>query len=188
MDDLERWASSPLWDNEPTQNHYTYPLLIEEKKAKEEGLRLAVGNPPDETYELNCFVCAASPESHVGPYRHSIDFLVPDGTPVVATLDGRVVEIQQQSNEWGPTSKHRDLLNYITIEHKNGEFSQYCHLAQWSVKQSGVALGSRVKQGQQIAIVGKTGWTDRDHLHFVVFRGSKNESPFTFKSLKVQFA
>jgi len=187
MEEFERWASSPLWDDEPTQNRYVHPLSIDPHRAKEEGWRLAVGNPPDETYELGCYICAKSPQSHLGPFRHAIDFLVPDGTPVLAAADGKVVEVQEHSTKWGPTSEYRDCLNYLTIAHTNGEFSQYCHIAPQSVAQNSIAIGSAVKKGQQVATVGKTGWTDRDHLHFVVFRGAKNESPFSFKSLKIKF-
>ncbi len=188
MDDIKRWATSPLWDEEPTRNRYIFPLAIDPNRAKKEGWRLAVGNPPDETYELQCFVCAKSPQSHIGPYRWAIDFLVPDGTPVCAAQAGRIVEVQEHSTKWGPTSEYRDMLNYVTLEHVNGEYSQYCHLAPQSVKRRGLKLGNSVKQGQQIATVGKTGWTDRDHLHFIVFRGAQNESPFVIKSLKVVFA
>lgn len=163
MEEFEKWAASPLWDDEPAKGQYIYPLLIDPKEAKEAGWKLAVGNPPDETYELDCYVCAKSPHSHLGPFRHAIDFLVPDGTPVLAAADGRVVEVQEHSTEWGTTSAFRDKLNYLTIAHPNGEFSQYCHLAPKSVSQGGIAVGSEVKRGQPIAIVGKTGWTDRDH-------------------------
>ena len=85
----------------------------------------------------------------------------------------------------GDDPEFRDQLNYLTIRHENGEFSQYCHLAKGSVSAMGLRKGSIVQQGQQIATVGKTGWTDRDHLHFVVFRADSNK--FGFKSLKVRF-
>lgn len=187
MEDLAKWTDSPLWDDEPTKNHYQYPIALGTTEARVHGRRLAEGIPPEQVYELGGFVCAMSPESHQGPYRHAIDFLVPDGTPVFAALDGKVIEVQQHSASWGPTSAHRDTLNYLTIEHVSGEHSQYCHLAPFSVRQSGVTIGTKVKRGQQIALVGKTGWTDRDHLHFIVFKSAKNESPFSFKSLNIKF-
>ena len=110
-----------------------------------------------------------------------------DGTEVLASASGIVTEIQESSDKWGDDIKYRDYLNYVTIQHANGEFSQYCHLLQWSVRESGILIGSQVEQGQVIAKVGKTGLTDRDHLHFIVFRGFRNESPFQFKSLVPQF-
>ncbi|MEK7173936.1 MAG: hypothetical protein AAB710_02535 [Patescibacteria group bacterium] len=62
---------------------------------------------------------------------------------------------------------------------------------QFSVTNLGLQIGSRVVQGQVVAIVGKTGWTDRDHLHFIVFRHDDDpDKPIPnahFKSLKVKF-
>ncbi len=187
MDDLEKWADSPLWDDGETKGKYVYPLSIFFDDARKKGEQLAAGIPVDETYRRGPFVCAKSPASHLGPFKHAVDFLVPDGTGVLAAADGTIVEVEEWSNSWGPTSEYRDHLNYLTIKHDNGEFSQYCHLARQSVARASLTIGSRVKQGQHVAEVAKTGWTDRDHLHFVVFRSAQNESPFTFKSLRVRF-
>jgi murein DD-endopeptidase MepM/ murein hydrolase activator NlpD len=61
-------------------------------------------------------------------------------------------------------------------------------LATQSFRQTGLKVGNFVKKGQQIARVGKTGWTDRDHLHFLVFKVEKLEgNPYGFYSLKVRF-
>lgn len=187
MEDFQKWAKSPLWDEEETKGEYHYPLWIFLDEARKQGEKLAIGNPDDETYRRGPFVCAKSPDSHLGPFKHAVDFLVPDGTVVLAAADGVIVEVQEQSNSWGPTSEYRDQLNYLTVKHDNGEYSQYCHLAKQSVARESLKIGSRVKRGDHIAEVGKTGWTDRDHLHFVVFRSAQNESPFTFKSLKIRF-
>lgn len=187
MKDLQQWAGDSRWDDESSKLRFIYPLKIRSSVATREGLRLAVGNPQNETYRRSAFVCAASPQSHIGPFRWAVDFLVPDGTPVLAACDGEIIEIQEHSDSWGDSPEYRDLLNYLTIQHDNGEFTQYCHLAKDSVLQSKMRIGSRVKKGQQIATVGKTGWTDRDHLHFVVFRNCSSIGPFSFKSLKPQF-
>ncbi|MFZ2555233.1 MAG: M23 family metallopeptidase [Minisyncoccia bacterium] len=188
MNDLAAWASSPLWDDEECGGEYLYPVRIDPRTAEREGAKLAVGNPPDETYRLGHFFCASSPHTHQGPYRHAIDFLVPDGTPVVAVDEGIVIEVQEHSDTFGDGPEFRGFLNHLTIQHDNGEFSQYCHLAKNSPAQHGIFQGLRVTRGQPIAAVGKTGWTDRDHLHFIVFRAAQNESPFTFKSLKIRFS
>lgn len=187
MEDLVKWKGDPRWDDEHSENQFIYPLRIKPSVATKEGLRLAIGNPPEETYRRGPFVCVTSPESHISTFKWAVDFLVPDGTPVLAAYAGEVVEVQEHSNEWGDDPEYRDLLNYMTILHRNGERTQYCHLAQNSVSESGIKIGNRVKQGQQIAIVGKTGWTDRDHLHFLAFRTGVYIGPFTFKSLQPQF-
>jgi murein DD-endopeptidase MepM/ murein hydrolase activator NlpD len=186
ISELDAIENDTKWSGEASKNCYAYPLQIDSSIAKQEGLRLAIGISSNETYHLESFVCARSPQSHIGPFKYAIDFLVPDGTPVIAAYDGEVTEIQEHSDSWGETSEYRDRLNYITIQHENGEFSQYCHLAKDSVSKSGIHLGSRVTRGQQIALVGKTGWTDRDHLHFIVFKLEKSNR-FGFKSLQPQF-
>jgi murein DD-endopeptidase MepM/ murein hydrolase activator NlpD len=194
MDELERWKNSPIWDAEPTKHKYFYPVSIDPKEALTTGSRLAVDNPTDETYRFGPFVCASSPQSHYGPWRNAIDLLVPDGTAVVAALDGVIVEIQEHSNEWGPAREYANTLNYVTIGHEGHEYTQYCHLSQWSVQQQGLVRGDKVKRGQRISTVGKTGWTDRDHLHFIAFRNITLDGPTPFpsgtkpfKSLRVRF-
>ncbi|KKT29210.1 hypothetical protein A3G55_02635 [Candidatus Giovannonibacteria bacterium RIFCSPLOWO2_12_FULL_44_25] len=138
--------------------------------------------------KIGPFLTAISPHSHKGPFRWAIDFLVPDGTIVLAAENGKVIELKENSNKWGASPKFRDLLNFVTVQHKDGEYSQYCHLSKLSVSNAGLRIGSLVKKGQTIATVGKTGWTDRDHLHFIVFRGDADpKNSFGFKSLRVKF-
>lgn len=84
--------------------------------------------------------------------------------------------------------------NFIVIEHQNGEFSQYVHLAQDSISEH-LTVNSQVQKGETIALTGMTGWTDRPHLHFIVFRTEENETingvtvpnPSKYKSLKPRF-
>ena len=187
MDDINIWADNPMWDNEVSSGIYLRPLQLSAKVAYEQGKKLTENIPENELYWLSHYLCAESPSSHRAAFKNAIDFLVLDGTEVLASASGIVTEIQESSDKWGDDIKYRDYLNYVTIQHANGEFSQYCHLLQWSVRESGILIGSQVEQGQVIAKVGKTGLTDRDHLHFIVFRGFRNESPFQFKSLVPQF-
>ena len=187
MEDIDVWADSPLWDDEPSRGRYSYPLRISRSVASREGARLAVNNPPDETYRRGKFWCAASPASHKSAFKWAIDFLVPDGTPVFAAADGVVIEVVEDNDRWGDGPEYRDFMNRVTIQHGNGEYTQYCHFAKLSPSEAGVQRMNTVKRGQRIGTVGKTVWTDRDHLHLLVFRVAQNESPFNFKSLRPRF-
>lgn len=187
MEDIDAWADSPLWDDERSKGRYIYPPQISRADALREGARLAVGNPPDETYRRDKFFCALSPASHKSAFKWAIDFLVPDGTPVLAAAEGTVIEVVEHNDQWGNGIEFRNLMNRVTIQHPNGEYTQYCHLAKRSVSEAGVHRMDVVKQGQRIGTVGKTGWTDRDHLHLLIFRDDSNESPFQFKSLRPRF-
>ena len=187
MDDLAAWAESPLFDDEPSKNWYQKPLRIASWRAWMYGRHLARGIPKDQVYRHGHFWCAKSPESHRGPFRHAVDFLVPDGSVIRAAAEGKVVELVERHERYGDGAQYRDTLNFITLAHENGEYTQYCHVLKDSAWKANVWLGSHVSRGQPLARVGKTGWTDRDHLHFIVFRDAQNESPFPFKSLVPRF-
>ena len=184
MEELRRLANAPIWDQGETEIIFGFPLPTN-KDFTEAGAKLALGIPADQLYMVGPFQATRSPNSHLGPYKWAVDFLVPDGTEVLAAEHGEIIEIVDNFYEWGPTEAFRGKLNYLTILHSNGEYSQYCHLAPHSVRAMGLKIGEQVNKGQLIARVGKTGWTDRDHCHFIVFRADNN--PFGFKSLKVRF-
>lgn len=187
MKDLDIWANNSMWDDEVSSGIYLWPIQLSAKTAYEQGKNLSKDIPKNELYHLGHYLCAKSSLTHRAAFKNAIDFLVLDGTEIFSVADGVVIEIQENSNEWGDNIKYCNALNYMTIQHTNGEFSQYCHLMQWSVRKCCISIGSQVKEGQIIAKVGKTGFTDRDHLHFILFKGFENESPFQFKSLVPQF-
>jgi murein DD-endopeptidase MepM/ murein hydrolase activator NlpD len=210
MDDLQKHANLPLWhDGEGTKLEFRYPLPIHPLLAGRWTLRgwkyvsqhqvvatmsgerygLLEGIPAGEVYERDGFWCARSPQSHIGPFLNAIDFLVPDGIPVLASQEGEILEVVEHNDRWGDGDEFRDTLNFITLVHASGELTQYCHLARGSVAQQQLRVGSGVKMGQRIGTVGKTGWTDRDHLHFIVFRDDTRDpnNPFGFKSLVPRF-
>jgi murein DD-endopeptidase MepM/ murein hydrolase activator NlpD len=58
--------------------------------------------------------------------------------------------------------------NCVVIEHPGGEFSQYGHLKQGSVK---VKVGDKVARGQAVAQLGHTGNSTEPHLHFQLTDG-----------------
>ena len=184
MDELRDSAALSIWDEEGTASFYALPLPSTAPQVQ----NLWHDIPEDQLYFVSSFKCAKSPQSHIGPFRWAIDFLVPDGTPVLAACDGVVTEVKDDSNQWGDSPEFQNHLNFITIRHLNGEFTQYCHLAAGSARVNGLENGVRVSKGQRIATVSKSGWTDRDHLHFIVFRSdSRKENPFGFKSLRIRF-
>lgn len=142
------------------------------------------------------FWCSTSPETHVGPFRHAIDFLAPENTEVLAVCDGEISVVKEDSKRWGPSPKYRDDLNYLDItwteagacrhEPRQRYYAEYCHLARGSVSQYGLKVGSQVKRGQPIARTGRSGWMDVDHLHFLVWI-PVDDGLFGFRSVKAEF-
>jgi murein DD-endopeptidase MepM/ murein hydrolase activator NlpD len=71
----------------------------------------------------------------------------------------------------GQDHRHHSFGNYITIDHGNGEFSHYAHLATGTFV---VKNGERVEQGQALATAGNSGYTLGEgggyHVHVSVTR------------------
>jgi murein DD-endopeptidase MepM/ murein hydrolase activator NlpD len=190
MAQIRASAESPLWSEEKSRLTYSLPVPTTEDVISS-SKSLAQDIPEDQKARIGPLYTLPSPDSHVGPFKSAIDFAVEDGTIVIAAQDGVVFAIEEDNDKWGPTEEYASYLNYITLQHPSGEFSEYAHLAQGSASSQGIRVGSHVRQGQRIGITGKTGWTDQDHLHFLIFRLDQgtNEYPNTtgFKSLVPTF-
>jgi hypothetical protein len=89
--------------------------------------------------------------------------------PVLTCGDGKVVKIQSgyRDNQIGEIVKNQSMGdiwgNYIIIDHGNGEYSYYAHLALGSVK---VKAGQKVTRGMTIGTVGNSGRSIFPHLTF----------------------
>jgi murein DD-endopeptidase MepM/ murein hydrolase activator NlpD len=127
----------------------------------------------------------SDPRAHFAYFRHAIDFLLPEGSKILAPKSGKVVDLKIDSRTGGIDPKYNKLkyLNYMTIKHSNDEYSQYAHL-----KHNGsfVKTGDKVRKGQPIALSGNTGFTGAPHLHFQVFKTNKTE--IGFETVKVRFS
>jgi murein DD-endopeptidase MepM/ murein hydrolase activator NlpD len=120
---------------------------------------------------------------HIGILRNAVDLIVREKTPVLATADGIVTSVEDDSNFGGPYPIYWMYTNFITIQHSNGEYSRYDHLEYRSSK---VRLGQRVNAGQVIANVGMTGYTYIPHLHFQVFVFTGNNIWTDFDTIEVK--
>lgn len=95
-----------------------------------------------------------------------IDIRVPQGTTVIAPMDGKIKEANEDEL-WGKT---------IVIDHGNGLETKFCNLGTLEM----VKVGIDVKQGDHIATVGKTAQIELlmdDHLHFEVIKNQKTVDP-----------
>lgn len=89
--------------------------------------------------------------------HHGIDLGADKGTPIYAVLDG-IVEVVSNGGKG-----FRGYGRVIIINHDNKLWSLYSHCSTMNVK-----VGQRVKQGQHIAGVGRTGRATANHLHFEI--------------------
>lgn len=88
-----------------------------------------------------------------GAFHSGIDIGAPAGTPIVAACAGTVA--------WSSFSSTAG--NWIGISHGNGVVSVYMHMSARIAK-----AGQHVNKGQTIGLVGTTGSSTGNHLHFGV--------------------
>jgi len=101
--------------------------------------------------------------SHVGNDTWAWDFRMPEGTPVVAALDGVVRLARGDSDEGGCDPAMARKANYVVIESPGNIETQYLHFSSVSV-----VPGQHVRRGDLLGYSGKTGWACGAHLHFKV--------------------
>ena len=104
-------------------------------------------------------------EKRMMPHR-GIDYVAPTGTPVLASGDGRILK----------ATRTEPNGNFIVIDHSGNIETKYLHLSRFA---SGIAAGSRVRQGQVIGYVGSTGWATAPHLHYEFLVGGVHQNPRT---------
>ena len=145
-----------------SQNKYIYPVDINDS------VRITYDESP----------------AHVGPLKYSVDFIVPEGTSIRASLDGVIVDIKSDSDIGGPDKSFEEYGNFIEIEHENREYSEYEHLRKDGVL---VKVGDKVKEGQVIGYSGNTGWMAHlgPHLHFMV--GRYGEMDKDYETLEIMW-
>jgi murein DD-endopeptidase MepM/ murein hydrolase activator NlpD len=122
--------------------------------------------------------------SHWGNSLHAFDIAPRAGSCVVA-MKGGIAYTHDLG--LGQDHRHHSFGNYITIDHGNGEFSHYAHLASGTFV---VKNGERVEQGQALATAGNSGYTLGEgggyHVHVSVTRElpiSSSSVPFQFEDL-----
>ena len=99
-----------------------------------------------------------------------LDFGWNDGAycnqPIVAIEDGTVVG---RADGYGNTYPNQRIYgNYVNISHGGGWWSMYGHL----LKGICVKNSDKVKKGQVIGFMGNSGYSNGQHLHFELRKGS----------------
>jgi murein DD-endopeptidase MepM/ murein hydrolase activator NlpD len=98
-------------------------------------------------------------------FHDGIDFPAGQGTPVVASASGKVIE----------AGVHPQYGKILAIDHGNGLVSRYAHAAEIFVDE-----GDLVLRGQRVATVGSTGRSTGPHLHFEVRLNGVPQNPVRF--------
>lgn len=129
------------------------PMLVPVPDLKFAQVGASVGKKMDPFYKVLTM--------HTG-----IDLIAGQGTPVIATADGVVLEVKRSGK--GPG-------NVVEIGHDGGYRTLYAHLQDIVVRK-----GEHVKAGRKIANVGMSGNSFAPHLHYEVHRDSLVLDPVNF--------
>lgn len=94
--------------------------------------------------------------------HQGLDLTAPQGTPVVATADGRVT-FAGRSGSYG---------RLVVVDHGGGWETRYAHLHRIAVD-----AGDRIRRGGRLGTVGHSGNASGDHLHYEVRRNGVPVDP-----------
>lgn len=100
-------------------------------------------------------------------FHKGADIAAPKGVVVKCAGDGTVVK-SYLSSSYG---------NYVVVSHGNGIMTAYAHLSKRSV-----SVGDVLSAGDQIGLVGSTGNSTGNHLHFEVYVNGSTTDPANYFS------
>ena len=103
-------------------------------------------------------------ETHMASMRYSLDFAMPEGTPVLAARAGVVLLVQDGFTQGGTDPVLLERANLVVVAHSDGTMASYGHLHR-GVR---VRIGDDVVEGQLLGYSGSTGFAGQPHLHFHV--------------------
>ena len=152
---LERRILRELKEIETTYRHWLNVHNISNIQ-----LQLPIHGRKSSTFGLKRILNGIPKNPHSG-----LDLAAPEGTPVKAPMAGTVIK----------TSRYFLTGNAVFIEHGQGFITSYFHLKKISVK-----IGSKIKKGEIICLVGRTGRATGPHLHWSVSLNGARVDPELF--------
>ncbi len=96
--------------------------------------------------------------------HYGVDYAAPLGTPVISVGDGEVIEARYRGANG----------NIVKIKHSSIYTTAYLHLNGFA---PGIKPGTKVKQGQIIGYVGRTGRVTGVHLDYRIYKNNQPVNP-----------
>ncbi|MEI8093193.1 MAG: M23 family metallopeptidase [Spirochaetales bacterium] len=156
-------------------NRLTTPVLAPGQKVFLPGASLSARDLREALGELfilptngvitSRFGTRKDPFTGIRTFHNGVDFANSMGTAVRAAMEGRVTD----------TGFNSSYGNYILVSHEGGFQTLYGHL-----KKFVVSAGQYVNQGQQIGLMGNTGYSTGTHLHFSIFKWNNPLNPLNY--------
>lgn len=148
----------------------SYDEVIELAKNKEEMLAALPAIQPISNKDLRRTASGWGYRIHpiykIRKFHYGMDFTAPTGTEIYSTGDGTVSIVEKSKRGYG---------NKIVVDHGFGYKTLYAHLSAFKVK-----VGTKVKRGDVIGLVGSTGTSTAPHLHYEVIHNNKKVNPVNY--------
>lgn len=96
---------------------------------------------------------------------------------IVASADGVVRDVVRNCREGDPTCGGR-YGNRVFIEHNVGGKTKVTRYAHLESVEPDIQVGTQVKRGQRLGVMGNTGRSKGRHLHYEILEGSTPIDPF----------
>jgi len=148
----------------------SFDEVYELARKKEEMLRCLPAIQPIRDNDIrrisSYYGYRTDPFYKVRKFHDGVDFSAPLGKEVIATGDGKVIEVKHSRRGYG---------NTIIIDHGFSYKTVYAHLNSFNVKK-----GDNVKRGQVIGAIGNTGKSTAPHLHYEVRKNNRAINPIHF--------
>jgi murein DD-endopeptidase MepM/ murein hydrolase activator NlpD len=120
---------------------------------------------PARGYLASAFGWRDDPFTGKRTFHYGIDIATQTGNPIAATADGIVVA----------TKREKIGGKTIILSHRFGYQTVYCHLSKFLVRP-----GQKVKRGDVIGLIGRTGKALGPHVHYEVRVNNKEVNPFYY--------
>ncbi|MDN5213968.1 M23 family metallopeptidase [Fulvivirgaceae bacterium BMA12] len=103
--------------------------------------------------------------------HYGIDFTAPQGTPIYAAGNGKIIKVRNSFSGYG---------KQVEIDHGYGFVTKYAHMSAFNVK-----VGQQVKRGECIGYVGSTGTSTAPHVHYEIIKDGKKIDPAPYLFMDV---
>ncbi|MFI3115844.1 MAG: peptidoglycan DD-metalloendopeptidase family protein [Clostridia bacterium] len=103
----------------------------------------------------------------VESFHKGIDIGAAGGQNILSANAGRVI-VSDYSSSYG---------NYVMVDHGGGYVTLYAHMSKRLV-----SAGEYVGKGDVLGLVGSTGWSTGNHLHFEIILNGEHQNPMNYYS------
>ncbi|MBW1679166.1 MAG: M23 family metallopeptidase [Deltaproteobacteria bacterium] len=139
--------------------------FLEDQKTELDSLPTLTPIPVSEAWISSRFGIRRSPFTGLKEFHKGLDLSANRGTPIIAPGDGKISFIGSK----GPLGKT------IKIKHNSHYETVYGHLLKYNVK-----INQKVKRGDIIGYVGKTGRSTGYHVHYEIRKDKKRVDPYPY--------